>query len=440
MNLGKENEFIEFKESLAEKEEAMKDMGAILNKRGYGSLFFGVKNNGDVCGLEVGLKTESDIANKINSSIEPPPFYSIETKMDAEGKHFIQVDFQGKEKPYRAKGCYYLRNGEHSDLMPTTILTEMLIQSKKSYDEWENGTADCLLTDLDETKIQEVMTTGNSLNRMKHPYKDLEDSMLFLHLMNKEGKINKAGEALFSKKKPLSCRLSTLLDKEGKTYLDMTRQSGNIFELIDASYDYVLSRLDIAPVYGNGVKRGSEPEIPALALREMIVNAFGHAYYGAPFSQDIAVYPNRISIYNPGPFPSEGTPEEFAKKLIKPVDKNDRINNVLYFDDYIEHFGTGYTKTFDLLAKKKISYHYQNFNGGFLFEIYRPGKILLNPNDSDFAKLCDLLKQDRYATLNEISSYLKKSKSGISRMLSSLKQEGKLERVGSDKDGYWLLK
>ena len=119
MNLGRETETVEFKESLAEKDEAMKAMGAILNKRGEGTIYFGVLNNGDVTGLVVGPKTESDVAQKINSSVEPVPFYRIQTKNTPEGKEFIEVSFRGLEKPYRAKGNYYLRNGERDDLMPT---------------------------------------------------------------------------------------------------------------------------------------------------------------------------------------------------------------------------------------------------------------------------------------------------------------------------------
>ena len=48
MNLGKENEQIEFKESTSELSDALIDITAILNKHNCGTLYFGVKNNGDV--------------------------------------------------------------------------------------------------------------------------------------------------------------------------------------------------------------------------------------------------------------------------------------------------------------------------------------------------------------------------------------------------------
>lgn len=48
MNLRKENEQIEFKESTSELSDALIDITAILNKHNCETLYFGVKNNGDV--------------------------------------------------------------------------------------------------------------------------------------------------------------------------------------------------------------------------------------------------------------------------------------------------------------------------------------------------------------------------------------------------------
>ena len=50
LNLGKENETLEFKESTAEFEKACKAIVAMLNKSGKGTIYFGVKDNGDVIG------------------------------------------------------------------------------------------------------------------------------------------------------------------------------------------------------------------------------------------------------------------------------------------------------------------------------------------------------------------------------------------------------
>ena len=46
MNLGTENETLEFKKSISELKEGIISLSSMLNKSGYGILYFGVKNDG----------------------------------------------------------------------------------------------------------------------------------------------------------------------------------------------------------------------------------------------------------------------------------------------------------------------------------------------------------------------------------------------------------
>ena len=71
MNLGRENEVLEFKETTRELTEAIIDIVAILNKHNRGTLYFGVKNNGDVLGFQIGDSTERNISRKIFERIKP---------------------------------------------------------------------------------------------------------------------------------------------------------------------------------------------------------------------------------------------------------------------------------------------------------------------------------------------------------------------------------
>ena len=50
MNLGKETETLEFKKTTGEMKEAMVSIAAMLNKHGIGTLYYGVKPNGEVVG------------------------------------------------------------------------------------------------------------------------------------------------------------------------------------------------------------------------------------------------------------------------------------------------------------------------------------------------------------------------------------------------------
>lgn len=53
MNIGGENEFVEHKKTTSEIKEGMVSISSILNKHGYGELFFGVRNDGEAFGTGI---------------------------------------------------------------------------------------------------------------------------------------------------------------------------------------------------------------------------------------------------------------------------------------------------------------------------------------------------------------------------------------------------
>jgi len=50
-----------------------------------------------------------------------------------------------------------------------------------------------------------------------------------------------------------------------------------------------------------------------------------------------------------------------------------------------------------------------------------------------------LIQQDNKITANEIGKRLKMSLSTVRRKIKELRNNGKIERIGSDKTGYWRI-
>ena len=108
MNLGKETETLEFKKSTGELKEAMVSISSILNKHGIGTLYFGVRPNGDVVGQDVSETSLRDVSRTVFENIRPQIYPAIE-EIVLDGKHLIKVEFSGEDTPYSAAGRYYLR-------------------------------------------------------------------------------------------------------------------------------------------------------------------------------------------------------------------------------------------------------------------------------------------------------------------------------------------
>ena len=78
MNIGKESEKIEFKESTSELEAGLRSISSMLNRGKEATVYFGVKDNGDVIGIDIVKDTVIKIKEKIKSKIKPMVIPEIE--------------------------------------------------------------------------------------------------------------------------------------------------------------------------------------------------------------------------------------------------------------------------------------------------------------------------------------------------------------------------
>ena len=80
MNIGRETETIEFKKTTSETKEGIISISSILNKHGKGTLYVGVKDNGDVVGQDIGKDTLRFLSRDIARNINPACWYEISVK------------------------------------------------------------------------------------------------------------------------------------------------------------------------------------------------------------------------------------------------------------------------------------------------------------------------------------------------------------------------
>ena len=139
MNLGKETETLEFKKTTGEMKEAMISISSILNKHGIGTLYFGVKPNGDVCGQDVSESSLRDVSRAVYESIRPQIYPAIE-EVILDGKHLIKVEFNGNNTPYSAAGRYYLRTADEDREVTPEELKSFFV-SNEYREKWEK--TDC---------------------------------------------------------------------------------------------------------------------------------------------------------------------------------------------------------------------------------------------------------------------------------------------------------
>lgn len=98
----KETEKVEFKKINFELKEGIISLSAMLNKCGEGTLFYGVRKDGEVIGQQVGKDTERTILEAVYNAIEPTIIHSIEVRAADNGREYIKVNVKGNDSSYSA--------------------------------------------------------------------------------------------------------------------------------------------------------------------------------------------------------------------------------------------------------------------------------------------------------------------------------------------------
>ncbi len=437
MNIGKETEYIEFKESTGELKEACQSIAAILNKHGYGTVYFGVTDHGEVTGQKIGNGTKREIVNSVSQSIEPLPYFEVNTMSTPDGLQFIEVPFRGNNSPYTCNSAFYIRVADADKKMDREMVRDYFAQSIDDYSHWENESSGHSIDETDEKRLLSFYEKGKVRGKIKIDYISKENLLSKLKLLNKDNVLNNAGCCLFSDSDPVKVKLVCYTGDNRITISDMMQFSGNIFDCIEKSLQFIAEHINWKVILKGNSERNNIPEIPMEAIREIVVNAFAHGKYDSNTDFEVEIFKDRISIYSPGRFPKGATPEQFAYESREPIFMNPKIVDVLYKGDEIETLASGFERTFAYCKKTNIKYEYHFTDSGFRFVFFRAqGHVrdILSVRQKDILKY---LRQNCSATGEELANHYNVTVKTIRRDIAKLKESGHIIRHGSDWSGYW---
>lgn len=208
MNLGIESETVEFKKSTGKLKEGVESIASILNKHGHGTLYFGVRPNGDVCGQEVAESTLHQISQAIGSSIEPRITPQIEVLED-DGRNYVCIQFHGDEAPYACKGTYRIRTADEDVIMAAAQIESAMAKRIETKDPWDGRTSRRPISDVDEDALRAYVMRGNGKGRIPFEFTTTEDVLSRLDLL-RDGKLTNAADVLFCPSKTIGLKMGIL--------------------------------------------------------------------------------------------------------------------------------------------------------------------------------------------------------------------------------------
>jgi ATP-dependent DNA helicase RecG len=253
-------------------------------------------------------------------------------------------------------GRPYIRNQSTTKRMSKEEY--IYLHNKNNLTLWEGLTSNtCTLKDLDHNKIREVVRIGVSEKRLPEEAMvgTIQNTLKKLGLMI-DNELTNAAVVLFCKNEHKQFMQSTLQLARFKgitksEFLNHKIVRSNIFDLLEKAMDFLAFALPVAArIEPNNPNRVEIPAIPYSVLRETLTNALIHRDYSYPgASIAVAVYDDRVTISNPGPFPP-GVSVQHLTCDHTSIQRNPLIAQIFYVCRKIERWGRG---TLDMIRESK---------------------------------------------------------------------------------------
>lgn len=435
-----ESETLELKRSTSELKEGAISVTAILNKHRKGELYFGVRNDGTVLGQPVSEQTLRDVSRTLSERIEPRVYPKVE-RVKRSGKDCIRVRFSGQDAPYLAFGRAYIRVGEEDRQLAARELERLFLNRNRDSARWESALSDRKLSDVDVPTVRRAVKKANLAGRLDFKFVSVKATLNKLQLM-RGGRLLQAAETLFCPDNPLRVKAAVFAGTDKTTFLDIKEFEGTIFSLLDKAAIYVKEHIDWRVKFGK-LEREEIPEIPIDAVREALVNSLCHRDNRIPTGNEVAIFKDRVEIYNPGDFPEGYRPDDFIKGHERSILRNPLIAGVLFKTKDIEKWGSGLKRISKECAASGVRVEFKVLKSGFLVTFHRkPARGLSHSTVEQTVgktrdKISALIKAHPSVTVTEIARRTGLSVRGIEWNVQQMKSQGKLRRIGSRKTGRW---
>ncbi|RLB29079.1 MAG: AAA family ATPase [Deltaproteobacteria bacterium] len=439
----KESETVELKKSLSELKQGLVSIAAILNKHHAGTLWFGVRNDGIIVGIDAGEKTLRDLSQSIAAHIEPKIFPHI-TLESLQGKTCIKVAFKGKDTPYFAYGKAYIRVADEDRQLSASELKQIILDKARDTLNWDSESSDLALEKLDQAKLKHFVKIAGLA--WSSPVDVLEKLGVL-----KNGQLLNAAALFFARAPSLQLRCAVFGGTTSAAILDRHDFEGGILELIEEAQKYILKNIHIG-MKVKGLYREDMPEISVEAMREAIINAFCHRDYRDPDYVRVAVFKDRVEIRNPGGLYGGLTIEDLRKGNVSKR-RNPLVAELLRRIHMVEAWGRG----IPLILEKEPGVEFREVAKLFITSFYRPSfreimgkkgattkekrmpaeETPKKPQRNPKEVILSILKEQPSISIRELAVQSEMSIHSAQHHINKLKEAGKIRHVGSTKAGRW---
>ena len=463
---------IEFKEAKDKLPKSLfETICSFLNRNG-GHIFLGIDDNKNIVGVNPDSvkQMKKDFANMCNNpeKIEPTVYLNID-EFEYQDKVILHIYVPEGSSIHSSVKKIYDRNQDGDYEVKTTNQIATIARRKDATFTENTVFRFVTVDDLNKETIDKVRKLANSNFRMnhstgEHPWMDMSDLEMLKSMdlfgidetTGQEG-LTLAAIVLFGTDELIADKLpyyrtdAIYRVKDLDRYDDRDDIRTNLIESYYRLMAFCDKHLDDRFYLENGIQR---KDLRNLICREIVANILMHrefmGTYVARFiiEKDFIKTENSCKAFNFG---------KIDLNNVRPRPKNPKIAKIFHEIGWADELGSGvrnlvkYTKIYsggvpsfneeDVFTTIVPINYKENENGQKVdgkvdtkVDTKVDGKLTKNQQE-----ILEILKQNPYIVREAISQKVGISVTSVSNNLKKLTEKGYIERVGSDKGGYWEI-
>lgn len=443
-------------------EDFKKSVIAFANSDG-GELFFGIEDDGSVCGIQDTDETMLKITNAIRDSISPD--ITLFTKCESllsDGKSYIRLTVQcGTSRPYylKSKGIrpegVFIRQGASSVPASESAILSMIKEASGFVYENERSLTQELTFSLAEAQFaSRNIDFGDSQKKS-------------LGIIGSDGTFSNLG-LLLSDQCPHIIKAAIFQGSSKTLFKDRKEYSGSVLKQLDDAFT-LLNMVNRTRAEIHGLERVEQKDYPDEALREALLNTIVHRDYAVISPALISIFDDRIEFISVGGLVPQISYDDIM--LGVSVARNPKLANIFYRLKLIEAYGTGILKIKECYANCQVKPKFEvsshafkvtlpnvNFpleqNGGSLqpasyannhnahtgsFPVNEPTPLYATSKSAIREEaLKSLFNRQQFVSRKDIEDRLNTSQPNAVLILRQLLEEGKIRKVGKGKNVRYI--
>ena len=432
-----ESQTIEFKTSF--QKEVIESIVAFSNSYG-GKIFIGVDDNKNIVGVEINEEAIQNYINTIKQNTQPNLIVDI-NEFEIEEKTILLIDIKEHPiKPIAYKNKYYKRIKNSNHIMSLDEISNEHIKTiNASWDYYIDDRHD--FKDISQENIEKfIKKIESNLNKT---FDDDPMTILRKYELIKDDKLTFGAYLLFTSNNSALTAFQIGRFKDDITIIDNIDINTNLLDQIEIAIDFIKKHLMTEFIITGNPQRTVKYDYPLEAIREIVINMIVHRDYRDSGNSIIKIFDDRIEFFNPGKLYDDITIEKLQSGNYSSRARNRAIARAFKETGIIERYGSGISRIKnECKAHGVIKPKFEEFVHGFRVIVYKEKTDEgVNEGVNEGVKsLYKLIKNKPNNRSTFFAKELNTSVKNIERWIKQLKEENKIEFIGSPKTGGYKIK